>query len=151
MKPARLSTLFALAALAAPLAGCASGPEVYPQPYIGSGAPIAPAPQDIAAFKARSLHAPPKGDVQDLAESYIASAVAHPSSVRFKSEFESIGKSIALCGLVNYRDTDGQMSGWRPFFVEWTAQHAKGLAGPPYNPDDELVKLCGPLATMQSE
>jgi hypothetical protein len=148
MKPPRLATLLALAA---PLAACASGPEVYPQPYISAHAPITPSPEDIAAFKARTLHTPPKGDVQDLAESYIATAVPHPSSVKFKSEFESIGKSIALCGLVKYRDAEGQMTGWRPFFVEWTAKHTKGIGGPPYNPDDELVKLCGPLAITPSE
>jgi hypothetical protein len=148
MTSARLATLLALAA---PLAACASGPQVYPQPYIGSGAPIAASAQDIAAFKARTLHTPPKGDVRDLAESYIASAVAHPSSVRFKSEFESIGKSVALCGLVKFQDSDGQMTGWRPFFVEWTTKATKGLTGPAYNPDDELVKLCGPLATTPSE
>jgi hypothetical protein len=148
MTSARLATLLALAA---PLAACASGPQVYPQPYIGSGAPIAASPQDIAAFKARTLHTPPKGEVQDLGESYIATAVAHPSSVRFKSEFESIGKSIALCGLVKFQDANGQMTGWRPFFVEWTAKSAKGAKGPVYNPDDELAKLCGPLATTPSE
>jgi hypothetical protein len=148
MKPARLAVLLALAT---PLAACAGGPQVYPQPYIGSGAPIMASAQDVAAFKARTLHTPPKGDVKDLAESYIASAVAHPSSVQFKSEFESIGKSVALCGLVTFRDTDGQMTGWRPFFVEWTAKASKGLTGPVYNPDDELAKLCGPLATTPSE
>jgi hypothetical protein len=146
MKTAHLVALLAFA----PLAACASGPEVYPQPYISSGAPITPSPQDLAAFKGRTLHTPAKGQVRDLGESYIASAVAHPSSVKFKSEFESIGRSIALCGLVKFRDTDGQMTGWRPFFVEWTSKHAKGIDGP-YSPDDELVKLCGPQPATLSE
>jgi hypothetical protein len=144
MKPARLATLLLLA----PLAACAGGQKVYPQPYISAGTPITPSPQDIAAFKTRTLYAPPKAKVQDLGESYIASAVAHPSSARFRGQFESVGKSVALCGLVKFRDTDGQMTGWRPFFVEWTAKSTKGTEAPyAYNPDDELAKLCGPLAT----
>jgi hypothetical protein len=148
----KIANLLACLTVTMSLAACAGGQQVYPQPYIGSGAPITPSPQDVADFKARTLHTPAKADVQDLAESYIASSVAHPSSAKFKNEFESIGKSLALCGLVKFRDTDGQMTDWRPFFVEWTTKARKGTDVPySYNPDDELAKLCGPLATTPSE
>jgi hypothetical protein len=144
----RIARLFACLALTASLAACAGSPQVYPQPYIGTGAPIAPSPADIAAFKARTIHAPPRANLQDLAESYIAQQVPHPSSVRFQNEFESIGNSVAVCGLVKYRNKYGQITAWRPFFVEFTRKAAKGTEAPyTYNPEDELAKLCGPTAT----
>jgi hypothetical protein len=99
-----------------------------------------------AAFKARTIVSPPHGKVQDLAEAYIASAVAHPSSAKFTGAFESTGKSLALCGFVKYRDNDGSVTGWRPFFVEWTTHHAKGTEAPyDYDADTELAKLCGAM------
>jgi hypothetical protein len=143
----RIVRLAACLTLTASLAACAGGNQVYPQPYIGKGQPFAASPADLAAFKARTQHAPPRSDLQDLAESYISQAVPHPSSVMFQNEFESIGKSVAVCGLVKYRNKEGQMTGWRPFFVEFTTKASKGTQAPyPYNPEDELVKLCGPSA-----
>ena len=136
-----------LAALA-PLAACAGGGQLYPQPYIGKGTPFLASPADLAAFKARTIHAPPRADLQDLAESYISRDVQHPSSVAFQNEFQSSGKSVAICGQVRYRNKEGQMTGWRPYFVEFTTKSAKGTEAPyTYNPEDELVKLCGPAAT----
>jgi hypothetical protein len=144
----RTARLAACLIAAMPLAACAGGTALYPQPYIGKGVPISASAQDIADFKARTLHAPPHAGLQDLAESYISRAVQHPSSVKFQTEFESIGRSTAICGRVRYRDRDGQMTGWRPFFVEFTSKPTKGTAGSyPYDPEDELAKLCGPMAT----
>ncbi|MCB8876448.1 hypothetical protein [Acidisoma silvae] len=135
-----------LALLGAPLAACAgSQQQVYPQPYIGKAMPIQVTPETQAAFKARTIVTPPHGKVQDLAEAYIASSVAHPSSAKFAGEFESNGKSVALCGFVQYRGKDNSLTGWRPFFVEWTAHHAKGVNAPYYSADDEMAKLCGPM------
>jgi hypothetical protein len=149
----RIVRLAAALALLVPLGACASsGPAFYPQPYIGKGGPIAVSAADVAAFKARTLHAPPRADLQDLAESYISRAVPHPSSVKFQNEFESIGKSVAVCGLVKYRNKYGQVTGWRPFFVEFTRKSSKGTEAPyTYDPEDELAKLCGPTATTPSE
>jgi hypothetical protein len=142
MQNARLA---ACLILALPLAACAGSDAVYPQPYIGKGAPFAASPQDLAAFKARTLHSPPRADLQDLAESYISREVQHPSSVTFQNEFESIGKSVAVCGQVQYRNKHGAMTEWRPFFVEFTTKATKGTEAPySYNPEDELAKLCGP-------
>jgi hypothetical protein len=143
----RISRLAACLFAALPLAACAGSPAVYPQPYIGKGLVTTPSPADLAAFKARSVQSPPRSDLQELAESYISSSIAHPSSVTFQSEFESLGKSVAICGLVRYRNKEGQMTAWRPFFVEFTTKATKGTEAPyGYNPEDELVKLCGPLA-----
>ena len=142
MKIARIVSSLTLAAL---LAACASGPGVYPQPYIGKSLPIAASPAQVVAFKTRVLHTPPRSDLQDLAESYISREVQHPSSVVFQNEFESVGKSIAICGLVRYRNKYDQMTDWRPFFVEFTRKASKGTEAPySYNPEDELAKLCGP-------
>jgi hypothetical protein len=135
-----------LALVAGPLAACASGQQLYPQPYIAQGGPVAVTPETMAAFRARTIVTPPHGKVQDLAEAYIASAVPHPSSAKFTGEFESNGKSLALCGFVKYRDNDGSVTDWRPFFVEWTTHHAKGTQAPfDYNADTEVAKLCGPM------
>lgn len=143
----RISRLAACLLAALPLAACAGSSAVYPQPYIGKGLVTAPSPADLAAFKARTVQNPPRSDLQELAESYISSSIAHPSSVTFQSEFESLGKSVAICGLVRYRNKEGQMTAWRPFFVEFTTKATKGTEAPyGYNPEDELVKLCGPLA-----
>jgi hypothetical protein len=137
--------------MASPLAACASGPALYPQPYIGKGTPLTASPADMAAFRARTLHAPPRADLQDLAESYISRDVQHPSSVTFQNEFESVGHSVAVCGQVKYRNKNGQMTAWRPFVVEFTRKATKGTEAPyAYNPEDELVKLCGPTATTPS-
>ncbi len=39
------------------------------------------------------------------------------------------------------------MTGWRPFFVEFTTKASKDATAPyTDNPEDELVKLCGPSA-----
>ncbi len=144
MKPARLGCCLALLV---PLAACAGNTRLYPQPYIANGTTIVASPVDVAAFKTRTLHAPPSAELQGLAESYISRAVPHPSSVKFQSEFESVGKSTAVCGLVTYRDKYGAMTGWRPFFVEFTRKPGKGTEpGPIYDPEDELAKLCGPGA-----
>lgn len=134
-----------LAVLAGPLAACAGGAQVYPQPYISKATTITVSPEAMAAFRARTLVTPAHAKLQDLAEAYIASSVAHPSSAKFAGEFESNGKSQAICGFVRYRDTKNVVTGWRPFFVEWTAHHAKGVDKPYYNADDELAKLCGPM------
>jgi hypothetical protein len=143
----RIDRLACCLILAAPLAACAGSSAVYPQPYIGKGEPFAASPADVAAFKARALRTPPRSDLQDLAESYIAQQVPHASSVTFRNEFETVGKSVAICGLVKYRNKYGQMTAWRPFFVEFTAKASKGTEAPyTYNPEDELVKLCGPMA-----
>ncbi len=148
----RISRLAACLLAALPLAACASSQAVYPQPYIGKGLVTAPSPADLAAFKTRTVHSPPRSDLQDLAESYISSSLLHPSSVTFQSEFESLGKSVAVCGLVRYRNKEGQMTAWRPFFVEFTTKATKGSTDVPYsyNPEDELVKLCGPMAIAPS-
>lgn len=138
----------ALVALLSPLglAACAGQPQLYPQPYIGSGTAPTVSPQAMAEFKARSLHSPAQGKVRDLGEAYIATSLDHPSSARFTGEFESIGKSPALCGFVSYKDRDGTMSGWRPFFVEWTTRVSKGTKKPyDYDAETELAKLCGPM------
>lgn len=144
--------LFAtLGLLLTPLAACAGGGQVYPQPYIGKGGPVVVTPELAAAFKARAIMTPPHGKVRDLAEAYIAAAVQHPSSVQFTGEFESAGKSLAVCGFVKYRDENDVQTGWRPFFVEWTAHHAKGTKAPfDYDADAELAKLCGPMAPPAS-
>jgi hypothetical protein len=143
----RIVHFAACLAFTGPLAACASGPAFYPQPYIGKGTPVTASPADVAAFKARTLHTPPRAQLQDLAESYISREVQHPSSVRFQNEFESSGRSVAGCGRVTYRDKDGRMTPWRPFFVEFTAKSTKGTDAPyTYNPEDELAKLCGPMA-----
>ncbi|MCB8881583.1 hypothetical protein ACELLULO517_15140 [Acidisoma cellulosilytica] len=135
-----------LALLAGPLAACAgSGPQVYPQPYISKATAVQVTPESQAAFKARTIVTPPHGKVQDLAEAYIASSVAHPSSAKFTGAFESDGKSVALCGFVTYRDKHNTQTAWRPFFVEWTSHHTKGVDAPYYDPDEELAKLCGPM------
>ena len=144
----RIYRLAACLAATLSLAACAGSGTLYPQPYIGKGEPLAASPQDVAAFKARTLHTPPRAQLQDLAESYIASSVGHPSSVKFQGEFESIGRSPAVCGQVRYRNKYGQMTAWRPFFVEFTTKPTKGTEAPyTYNPEDELSKLCGPMAT----
>ncbi|HTI03174.1 MAG TPA: hypothetical protein VL752_19680 [Acidisoma sp.] len=138
----------AFAVLLSPLAlaACAGQPQLYPQPYIGTGAAPAVSPQTTAEFKARTLHTPAEGKVRDLGEAYIATSLDHPSSARFTGEFESIGKSPALCGFVSYKDRSGAMSGWRPFFVEWTQRVSKGSKKPyDYNAETELAKLCGPM------
>lgn len=134
-------------ALLAPLAlaACASQPQLYPQPYIGKGATPAMTPEGLAAFRARTLHTPAHGKVRDLGEAYIATALTHPTSARFAGEFESIGKSPALCGFVKFRANDGTMTGWRPFFVEWTRGSTKGEKKPFYDAEAELAKLCGPM------
>jgi hypothetical protein len=138
--------LATLTLLAGPVAACASGPQVYPQPYISKAATIPVTPETMAAFKARTLVTPPHGKMQDLAEAYIASSLAHPSSAKFTGEFESNGKSMALCGFVRSRNKENSMTGWRPFFVEWTAHYAKGTNTPyDYDPETELAKLCGPM------
>jgi hypothetical protein len=148
----RIARLAACLAFTASLAGCAGSTALYPQPYIGKGLPFTPAPADLAAFKARTLHSPPRADLQDLAESYIAQQVPHASSVKFQNEFESVGNSTAICGRVKYRNKYGQMTVWRPFFVEFTRKASKGTEAPyTYNPEDELVKLCGPSAATLSE
>jgi hypothetical protein len=135
-----------------PLAACAGSGRLYPQPYIGKGAPITPSAADVAAFRTRTIHAPPRADLQDLAESYISRDVPHPSSVTFQNEFQSVGKSVAICGQVQYRNKYGQLTRWRPFFVEFTAKASKGTEAPyTYSPEDELVKLCGAMATAPSE
>lgn len=134
--------------LAAPLAlaACAGQPQLYPQPYIGSGASTAATPQTLAEFRTRTLHTPAAGKVQDLGEAYIATSLDHPSSAQFAGTFESIGKSPALCGFVKYRDASGTMSDWHPFFVEWTTHVAKGTKKPyDYDAEIELAKLCGPM------
>jgi hypothetical protein len=139
-------TLAMLSVLAAPLAACAGGGQVYPQPYIGKTGMTLVTPENQAVFKTRTLVAPPHDKVQDLGEAYIASSVAHPSSAKFAGEFESIGKSTALCGFVTYRTKENTLSGWRPFFVEWTAHYAKGTKAPyNYDAEAELAKLCGPM------
>lgn len=128
------------------LAACAGQPQLYPQPYIGSGAAPMVTPTTMAEFKARSLHVPAEGKVRDLGEAYIATSLDHPSSARFTGEFESIGKSPALCGFVSFKDRSGAISGWRPFFVEWTRHVAKGTKKPyDYDAETELAKLCGPM------
>lgn len=135
-----------LCLLAAPLAACAGNQQVYPQPYVAGGGAIAVTPDAMAAFKARTIVAPPRTKVRDLAEAYIATTVPHPSSVAFGGEFESNGQSAAVCGFVKYRDIAGTMTGWRPFFVEWTTHHAMRAKAPlGYSPDAELSKLCGPM------
>ncbi len=140
----RLRLLFVL--LAASLAACAGNEQVYPQPYIAKAGPLGVTPQSTAAFNARTIVRPPRSKVRGLAEAYIASAVPHPSSVQFAGEFESNGRSIALCGFVKYRDDAGQMTGWHPFVVEWTRHSAKGMTPPfNYDADAELAKLCGPM------
>ena len=148
MRNARLA---ACLSVLLPLGACAGSPALFPQPYIGKGAPFTVSAADVIAFRARTIHKPPRADLQDLAESYISRGVPHPSSVTFQNEFESVGRSIAVCGLVSYRDKHGQMTAWRPFFVEFTRKASKGTEAPyTYNPEDELVKLCGPMATAQS-
>jgi hypothetical protein len=148
MTTMRILRRAACLALAASLAACAGSQTLYPQPYIAKGNPVAAAPADLAAFKARRLQTPPRSDVQDLAESYIAQQVPHVSSVKFQNEFESIGNSVAVCGLVRYRNKYGQMTAWRPFFVEFTRKASKGTEAPyTYDPENELVKLCGLMAT----
>ena len=139
---------FAVVALLSPLglAACAGQPQLYPQPYIGSGTAPAVSPQTMAEFKARTLHTPAEGKVRDLGEAYIATSLDHPSSARFTGEFESVGKSPALCGFVSSKDQDGAMSGWRPFFVEWTRGVSKGTKKPyDYDAETELAKLCGAM------
>jgi len=152
MATMRIARLAGCLALTASLAACAGSSALYPQPYIGKGLPFTPNPADVAAFKTRILHTPPRADLQDLAESYISQQVAHPSSVKFSREFESVGNSTAICGLVRYRNKEGQMTAWRPFFVEFTRKTSKGTEAPyTYNPENELVKLCGPSAATLSE
>lgn len=144
----------AVLALLAPLglAACASQPQLYPQPYIGSGAVPAVSPETMAKFQSRTLHTPAEGKVRDLGEAYIATSLDHPSSARFTGEFESIGKSPALCGFVSFRDKSGAISGWRPFFVEWTRHVSKGTEKPyDYDAETELAKLCGPMAPPAPE
>ena len=148
----RISRLASCLTLLVPLAACAGSSRLYPQPYISKGAPVTVSPGDVAAFKARTIHTPARADLQDLAESYISREVEHPSSVKFQNEFQSTGKSIAICGQVTYRNKYNQMTAWRPFFVEFTTKASKGTEAPyTYNPEDELAKLCGPLATTPSE
>ncbi|GAB0117039.1 hypothetical protein [Acidisoma sp. 7E03] len=139
----RLPALALLAPLG--LAACASQPQLYPQPYIGAGSVPATTPQSLAEFRARTLHTPAEGKVRDLGEAYIATALTHPTSAQFTGEFESIGKSPALCGFVKYRDNDGTTTGWKPFFVEWTRASTKGEKKPYYDAEAELAKLCGPM------
>jgi hypothetical protein len=147
-----IARLAACLSVLVPIAACAGSPALYPQPYIGKGQPFAASAEDVAAFKARTIHTPPRSDLQDLAESFISRDVPHPSSVMFQNEFESVGNSIAVCGMVKYRKTYGDMTAWRPFFVEFTRATSKGTKAPyTYNPEDELVKLCGPMATTPSE
>jgi hypothetical protein len=148
----RIARLAVCLSLLVSLGACAGSPALYPQPYIGKGQPIAASPADLAAFKARTIHTPPHASLQDLAESYISRAVPYPSSVTFQNEFESIGTSTAVCGRVKYRDKHGQMTGWRPFFVEFTGTATKGTEAPySYKPEDELAKLCGPTAITPRE
>ena len=148
----RITRRAACLAVLVPLAACAGNGQLYPQPYIGKGAPFTASAEDVAAFKARTIHSPARGDLQDLAEAYISREVEHPSSVKFQNEFQSTGKSIAICGQVTYRNKYDQMTAWRPFFVEFTTKASKGTEAPyTYNPEDELVKLCGPSATTPSE